>query len=223
MTPRARTPQSPLTVAVVDHELVCCGVEAMLAPFADTIEFVRLEPGQAPARPVDIVLVDTCSRLEGHGGPDVDELVRDPHVGTVVLYTWSLTETVVASARKRGVHCALPKSLGDAQLARALRRVPVGGGRAPRRPAPRATRNDRWPGKDVGLTPRESEVVSLVTSGLSNGQIAAQTYLSINSVKSYIRSAYRSMGVTTRSQAVLWGIDNGMAPTHMSLVLPPAS
>ena len=39
MTPRARTPQSPLTVAVVDHELVCCGVEAMLAPFADTIEF----------------------------------------------------------------------------------------------------------------------------------------------------------------------------------------
>ena len=66
-----------------------------------------------------------------------------------------------------------------------------------------------------GSTPRRN--------GLSNGEIAARTFLSINSVKSYIRSAYRAMGVSTRSQAVLWGIDNGMAPTRMRIVLPPAS
>ena len=80
-----------------------------------------------------------------------------------------------------------------------------------------------WPGRDHGLTPRESEIIALVTSGLSNNEIAERTYLSINSVKSYIRSAYRTMGVTTRSQAVLWGIDHGMAPTRMRVLLPPPS
>lgn len=82
--------------------------------------------------------------------------------------------------------------------------------------------SESWPGRDHGLTPRESEIVSLVTSGLSNNEIAERTYLSINSVKSYIRSAYRTMGVTSRSQAVLWGIDHGMAPTRMRVLLPAA-
>jgi NarL family two-component system response regulator LiaR len=36
--------------------------------------------------------------------------------------------------------------------------------------------------------------------------------LSINSVKTYIRTAYAKMGVTRRSQAVLWGIQHGMQP-----------
>jgi two-component system, NarL family, response regulator LiaR len=36
--------------------------------------------------------------------------------------------------------------------------------------------------------------------------------LSINSIKSYIRSAYRKIGVTSRSRAILWGIDHGFQP-----------
>jgi DNA-binding NarL/FixJ family response regulator len=44
---------------------------------------------------------------------------------------------------------------------------------------------------------------------LSNAEIAQQMHISLNSLKSYIRSAYRRVDVTTRSQAVLWGIDHG--------------
>ena len=58
---------------------------------------------------------------------------------------------------------------------------------------------------------REAEIIALITRGLSNKDIAARCFLSINSVKSYIRSAYRRMGVTSRSQAVLWGVRHGMA------------
>jgi len=72
--------------------------------------------------------------------------------------------------------------------------------------------NGEWPGRDAGLTARESEVLALITRGLSNQEIAERSYLSINSVKTYIRTAYRKMGVTRRSQAVLWGIRNGMQP-----------
>ena len=71
-------------------------------------------------------------------------------------------------------------------------------------------RQGGWPGQDAGLTQREAEMVTLITRGHTNAEIAATTYLSPNSVKSYIRSAYRKMGVERRSQAVAWGIAHGM-------------
>ena len=48
-------------------------------------------------------------------------------------------------------------------------------------------------------------MLALITQGLSNQEIADRTYLSINSVKTYIRTAYRKIGVTRRSQAVALG------------------
>ena len=52
-------------------------------------------------------------------------------------------------------------------------------------------------------------MLALVTQGLSNQEIAETLYLSINSVKTYIRSTYRKMGVATGPQAVLWAIQHG--------------
>jgi NarL family two-component system response regulator LiaR len=53
-----------------------------------------------------------------------------------------------------------------------------------------------------GLSPREVDVLHLIACGLSNQEIADSLYLSINSVKTYIRTAYRKIDVTRRSQAV---------------------
>jgi two-component system, NarL family, response regulator LiaR len=77
-----------------------------------------------------------------------------------------------------------------------------------------------WPGEEEGLTPRESEVLAFITQGLSNQEIAANLYLSINSVKSYIRTAYRKLGVASRSQAVRWGMEHGFHPGSMRRVEP---
>ena len=49
----------------------------------------------------------------------------------------------------------------------------------------------------------------MITQGLDNQSIADRASISINSLKSYIRSAYRKMGVASRSQAVLWGVRHG--------------
>ena len=69
-----------------------------------------------------------------------------------------------------------------------------------------------WPGRSEGLTERESEILALITQGKSNAEVAATTYLSINSIKSYIRSTYRKLGVKSRTQAVLWGVEHGFKP-----------
>ena len=52
-------------------------------------------------------------------------------------------------------------------------------------------------------------MIALIARGLSNQEIADRAYVTINSVKSNIRSAYRKIGVERRTQAVLWALANG--------------
>ena len=77
-----------------------------------------------------------------------------------------------------------------------------------------------WPGRSFGLSPREAEILALITQGLTNKEIAGRVYLSINSVKTYIRSAYRKINVERRPQAVLWGVQNGFRPDTLRTVDP---
>ncbi|MEO9323958.1 response regulator transcription factor [Nocardioides sp. C4-1] len=66
-----------------------------------------------------------------------------------------------------------------------------------------------YPGLEA-LTKRELEVLRLITQGLSNDDIARELYITHNTVKSFVRSAYRKIGVTRRPQAVVWGFQHGL-------------
>ncbi|MBF4160269.1 helix-turn-helix transcriptional regulator [Nocardioides acrostichi] len=59
-------------------------------------------------------------------------------------------------------------------------------------------------GDGVVLTRREEQVLHLISAGLTNTEIGEVAELSINSVKTYVRTAYRKIGVDHRSQAVRW-------------------
>ena len=65
-----------------------------------------------------------------------------------------------------------------------------------------------------GLTERELAVLELIAAGLSNDEIAATLFITINTVKSYVRTAYKRIGAETRSQAVIWALENGLGPRH---------
>lgn len=221
------TSESPIQLAVVnDYEIVVRGIFAMLEPFADRVRVVELDSGHDVANPVDIALYDSYS-MPATSMDEIATLSRNPNVGQVVLYTWVLTPQILSDARRRGMTAALPKGIDAEELVEALERIHSGEQQGltsgPDGEEPRGGVPGSWPGRDEGLTARESEIVALVTDGLSNNEIASRTYLSINSVKSYIRSAYRTMGVSSRSQAVLWGIDHGFARTRVRIVEPDQS
>lgn len=72
-------------------------------------------------------------------------------------------------------------------------------------------------GAEAELSPREVDLLSSVVRGYSNQEIAAQLSLSPNTIKSYVRSAYRKIGVTTRSQAVNWCLQRGFEPGATSV------
>jgi DNA-binding NarL/FixJ family response regulator len=56
---------------------------------------------------------------------------------------------------------------------------------------------------DLGLTPRQTEVLALLLKGNSNKLIARELHLSVETVKDHVAAVLRTLGVSTRTQAVL--------------------
>ena len=57
--------------------------------------------------------------------------------------------------------------------------------------------------EDIGLTPRQAEVLGLLLQALPNKLIARQLNLSVETVKDHVAAVLRSLGVNTRTQAVM--------------------
>ena len=74
-----------------------------------------------------------------------------------------------------------------------------------------------FPGSRGAAKSKEGLVIALITQGKSNAEVAELTYLKPNTVKSYIRSTYRKIGASSRTQAVLWGVRHGFVPDHERL------
>jgi DNA-binding NarL/FixJ family response regulator len=204
-----------LRIALVnDYEVVVKGLAAMLEGYRDTFEVVELDAGVEPRQPADIALYDTFAATAGDRD-QVKLLAGDRRVRKVVVYSWDMEQRLVSRALDNGAAGYISKGLPAHELVGALLAVYEGEERVHPVPpgAPAATIGD-WPGRQEGLTQRESEMLALITQGLSNDEIADRTGLSINSVKSYIRTCYRRIGVTNRSKAILWGVENGFRPDH---------
>jgi DNA-binding NarL/FixJ family response regulator len=205
----------PIAVALVnDYDVVLQGVARMLDHYRDRVVIVELDANKGVQDMADVVLYDNFAQPESDKD-EVSTLVANPRARRVVVYTWNFHPELIENARKQGVHGYLSKTLPAGELVGALERVHAGEmvvSDAP--PRARTAAGLDWPGRAEGLTDRESEVLALITQGMSNAQVAELTFLSPNTVKSYIRSTYRKIGVSSRTQAVLWGVQHGFTPDH---------
>lgn len=66
--------------------------------------------------------------------------------------------------------------------------------------------------QSLGITPRELEILTLIAQGLSNREIAAQLFVSENTVKTHCARAYDKLGAARRTQAVQRGKELGLLP-----------
>ena len=205
----------PIRIALVnDYDVVVAGVARMLDRYAERVFVAELDTNKGVEDEVDVVLYDNFAQPEADRD-EVDTLVANPRAARVAIYTWNFHPELVQTARARGVHGYLSKALPARDLVTAIERVHAGEvvvSEAPTRT--RVAPGLEWPGRREGLTDRESEILALVTQGMSNAQVAELTFLSPNTVKSYIRTIYRKISVESRTQAVLWGIKHGFAPDH---------
>lgn len=205
----------PVTVALVDdYDVVLIGLAHLFDDHRDRVVVAEIDANEDLDDHIDVVLYDSFAQPESDH-EQVAALVRSPKAGSVAIYTLNVHRELIEAALAQGVRGYLSKAMPAVDLVTALERIRDGevivsdaAGRL------RSTPGLDWPGRGDGLTDRESEVLALITQGKSNAEVARLTYLSPNTVKSYIRSVYRKIGVESRTQAVLWGVRHGFTPDH---------
>lgn len=200
----------PVRVAVSnDFDLLLAGLATVLEPFSDRVEVVELTAASTLTTEADVILFDTFGRLDEHDHK-LQSFIKDSSA-RVLVYSWDLFPA--QRAVDQGAYGYVFKGVSAEELVRAIETVHAGEHVIPDQDRPEGEHvAGDWPGKSAGLTSREAEVLTLVTRGFTNQEIAAHVYLSVNTVKTYLRHAYRKIDVTRRSQAVAWGIANGLMP-----------
>jgi NarL family two-component system response regulator LiaR len=199
----------PVRLAIVnDYEIVVAGVTSMLAEYRDRVVVVDVVDRFEDLRGLDVILYDTFGQA-ANDRVDLSDLVGSD--AKVAVFTWTLHPEAVAFYLSQGVVGFLSKGLTAGELVAALEAIKDG--RVVLDPELDLGVVDGlgdWPGREL-LSAREAELMAFIAKGFSNQEIADALYLSINSIKTYIRGAYRKIGVTRRAEAVIWALQNGFA------------
>jgi DNA-binding NarL/FixJ family response regulator len=183
---------------------------------ADGAEAVAL----AAAHRAQVVLMDL--RMPGTDGVEATRrLAREqPEVRVVVLTTFADDESV-SRALDAGAIGYLTKDAGHRQIGLAVRSAAAG--QTVLDPAVRAALLRRAPEPSAlpasagtapslpdGLTAREVDVLQGIAAGKTNGEIAAELYISEVTVKSHINHLFAKIGARSRAEAVRYAYDRGL-------------
>lgn len=191
-----------VSVALISSgELVRQGFLTLLDAHGERVSVVDLDHLDELRRPY-VVLVDLLS-LGTRALAHIDELVRagyDP----VAAFGPAQAGDEPERLGRVGARGLVPMDLESGQIVSSLELLAQ---------LPASAPNPLQPAKTplvlalegVGCSPRETEVIALICRGLSNEEVAGELYVSINTVKAFIRGAYRKLGVSSRTQAVVWG------------------
>jgi DNA-binding NarL/FixJ family response regulator len=168
----------------------------------------------------DVVLMDL--RMPRCDGVEATRLLHEqsPQITVIVLTTYADDRSVL-DALRAGARGYLTKDSGADQIHHALRHVTSG--QAVIDPAvahhllDEITAHPPRPAHVVGpapdgLTPREVDVLTLIATGLTNGEVAARLFVSEATVKSHLNHLLAKIGARDRAQAVTYAYRNGLVP-----------
>lgn len=199
----------PLSVGVISpHELVLTGLSTMLRRHPARVLLCDASSSDGHLAGLDVVLYDAAGLdpVDGTAGSDLAHLVRSN--ARVVALARPQEPALTTAALERGVAGVVRMDATAIEMIDVFDRVARAG--------PGGNPSTRHVDAKLlllphGLTVREFEVLGLVAAGLSNAEIAERLYVSVNTVKTYVRAAYRKIGVDRRSQAVIWCAHHGVS------------
>jgi DNA-binding NarL/FixJ family response regulator len=207
---------------VDDHALFRKGLASLLdkergftvvGEAADGAEAIR----KAEALKPDLVLMDL--HMRGMDGLQATRHLTSALPGTrVVMLTISEEDKDLFEAIKCGASGYLLKSVEPEKLTALLRGVfrgeaPLSAGAAAKilkQFAARASQPAAAPGED--LTARETEVLELLVSGLTNKEIGARLKIAENTVKNHLKSILAKLHLANRVQAAMVAVQRGLVP-----------
>lgn len=194
-----------------DQTIIREGIRSLLTSHGDLTVVGEAGDGEAAValahklKP-DVVLMDI--RMPKMDGVEATRLIKGelPETVVIVLTTFDDDEYVI-KAMTYGASGYLLKDIGSVKLVEAIRDGMNGSiilpGRIAAKITSRLSQNTAPSVHTEDFTQREVDIIRLMASGKSNGEIAQTLYLTVGTVKNYISQIYMKMNVSDRANAVI--------------------
>jgi NarL family two-component system response regulator LiaR len=204
---------------VDDHQVVRQGVRAFLDALNDIKVVAEAESGEEAVRlsaehVPDVILMDLL--MPGMDGVEATRKVKDvsPRTQVVVLTSYHQDEHIFPALQAGAISYIL-KDVEMVDLAEAIRQAAQGQATLHPRVASRVIKELHGPRRDelnpfVELTSRELDVLKLIANGLSNQDIAAQLFISHNTVKGHVSNILSKLHLADRTQAAVYAWKEGI-------------
>jgi two-component system, NarL family, response regulator len=197
-------------LSVDDHPLLREAVAALVAGQTDIALVAEASNGREAVeqfrihRP-DVTLMDL--QMPEMDGLDAMIAIREEFPGArIIILTTYLGDVQVFRAIKAGARAYLLKSQVRKDLVEIIRLVHAG----EKRIAPEVARELAEHAADEALSPREIEVLRLISGGNANKEIAAKLLITEETVKGHMKSIFAKLDVHDRAHAVIIGLKRGI-------------
>lgn len=207
-------------VVADDQEIVRIGLAMILDAQPDIEVVAQAADGRRAVELARSLHPDVCLfdvRMPGMDGIEATRALAGPGVAdplaVVVITTFDLDEYVYAALRA-GARGFLLKDAGPALLTQAVHAAAEGDALI----APNVTMRlvktfaDTVPAGPLrqpleALTDREEQILAAVARGRTNGEIAAEFFISLSTVKTHIANLMAKLGVRNRVEIALWAYE----------------
>lgn len=183
---------------------------------ANGVEIIRSVRSEKP----DVILMDV--RMPEMDGVQCTQIIKEnyPDIKIIILTTFDDDEYIF-SALKYGASGYLLKGISMEQLVDAIYKVYSGNAMINGDIATKVLEMfSRMAQNDMSITVEEDmvkeitnsewKVIKLISSGMSNKEIATKLYLSEGSVRNYLSSILKKLDLRDRTQLAIWGVQTGV-------------
>lgn len=203
-------------ILVDDHEIVRLGLKTLLSRYAQFEVVAEAGDAQEALEQVqrhkpDVVVMDI--RLPGKNGVEATQEITTlfPDIKVIMLTSYA-DEDVLFDAIAAGASGYVLKQIGSDDLVRSLERV--GRGESLLDPAVtqkvfQRVRQSARKAEDAAfgaLTDQELHILSLITEGLTNKEIASRVFLSEKTVRNYVSSILAKLDLASRAEAAAYAV-----------------
>lgn len=208
--------QDAIRVLLVDdHQVVRSGLSFILKGMADIVLVGEASDGAEGVRRCaelqpDVVLMDLI--MPEMDGAAATRVIRQAHPEIQIIILTSFEEEgMVQRALQAGAIGYLLKNCSIDELVTAIRNARDGKATLSWEATQALVRSVRDPSTFVSdLTDRELEVLTLMTDGLTNRQIAQRLVVSPNTINAHVRNIFSKLDVTTRTEAVSFALQHNL-------------
>jgi DNA-binding NarL/FixJ family response regulator len=201
-----------------DHRIILEGLEQLFGRERDIQVLATCTTGDAALEAIrkhqpDVAVLDV-NMPESDGLMVLRRVRAETSRTRVVLLTATLDDDQAVEAVQAGVHGIVLKESAAVMLVDCVRRVAAGGRVLDQTVSNRAMSRmmERNEAQELArtLSPRETEVVAMVATGLTNKEIASRLSNSEGTVKTHLHTIYRKLNVEGRVELAVYAVDHGL-------------